>query len=701
MSNNMQRLLKPLLIAAALAVFLPLTMSALAMPLALPEDESVFPPLPRSCASGLSPGASIPVSCLFGYVYLNGKAIFGAKVTVISEQGRAEVQTREGPDSSQPYFHLSLSDKPLVLIPGNSVTIVAEYNNDRRTLSHIVLSGAQQINLVLPNQAQIGVSKQFTRPIATLVAMSSRSIIQGEAIILHGIAFDSDDYPQTPVLEWFLDGASTPFASGSTISLSTSDLIPGRHRVALRARDSVGETSDLEIASFDVITPATQARSGTHWTFLLYLGADAPNLAPYLNRTSPLGALYRLEHAVANANVTVVALYDGPLPDGGDTFYYIIRPDGSVTQEAVGEFNMGDAQTLVDFINRGRAAAPADAIYLALAGHATALDGIVWDTTSGRDERLTPAELRLALVTATDAGARPIDILHFEGSLMGLIEPAYQVQGLARYLVASESLGWSSFPFDQYRSLVSPQTAPRELAIAIADRYAVPLRDNGYPFTISVLDLAQIDELVQATSILADALLPYALANASNRQQLNQLREQAQKLDSDGNYILTSSDEYVDLDHWAELVQNGITNSSIQVAAAQVRQAFQLTVLANYRMSGSLAQTIGVQNASYNFEYARGLGIYYPARPSTRTYSAYVQGDLRFVIDAKWDEYLAVGLVSLPFDPVEPDLHLSAPLLLPTSTLPTPPVLPPSIPDWILEALAAFSQAFWRFDRVQ
>jgi len=331
----------------------------------------------------------------------------------------------------------------------------------------------------------------------------------------------------------------------------------------------------------------------------------------------------------------------------------------------LGEVNMGDPQTLIDFARWGLAQAPADYTYLALADHATARDGIAWDFTTGRNERLTPGEIRAAMVGITDGGTHPIDVLHFDGCLMGLLEPAYQVRGLARYLVASENLGWSAFAYDQYRALIHPQTDPRTLAIGIADTYAQFVGASTYPYTISAFDLGQVDAAARATDQLAGELLRYALASPTNRIQLNQLRTQVQKLDSGGNFFLNPEDEYVDLDHWAELVATTIADSAIQTSAAALRSSLTQLVLQNHFHSGPLDTIVGIPDAGYDLQNARGVGIYYPPRPSVRTYQVYVQGELTFVGDQRWDEYLAAGLAPLPFDDTVPEPHPIQPIILP------------------------------------
>ncbi len=110
--------------------------------------------------------------------------------------------------------------------------------------------------------------------------------------------------------------------------------------MTLRVRDTEGEVSDPQTIQIDV-APVAPPPIET-WTMLLYLDADTPpgSLAPYLDRSAPLGALFRLEHVVSNPHVPVVALYDGP--GARDSFRYMLRTDGTVVQEALDEANMGD-----------------------------------------------------------------------------------------------------------------------------------------------------------------------------------------------------------------------------------------------------------------------------------------------------------------------------------------------------------------------
>jgi sugar lactone lactonase YvrE len=498
----------------------------------------------------------------------------------------------------------------------------------------------------------------YTRPIATIVAASSRNVAQGQAVTLVGMGSDSDETSTIAGYGWFLDDEPTPIATTPRATLPTAHLAPGYHTLSFRVRDTEGEeasqTISLEIGHG---TPSAE----TIWTFLLYLDGDN-DTAPFLNQNSELGALYRLAHSAPNPSVRVVALYDGPQVGGGDSIRFVIEPDGRLRQEWLGEVDMGDPQTLINFVAWGKQYAPGDAYYLAIADHANALDGIAWDKTTGQNERLTNADIRHALSVITANGADPLDVLHFDGCLMGLMESAYQVRGLTRYLVASENLAWSVFAYEAYRKAIRPTTSAADLAIGIVDQYAERVGSANIPFTIAAIDMNLVDQAVRKIDVLAKGLIRYSLASTANSAVLEDLRQATQTLDSNGDLMLTHDDEYIDLDDWAERIQYNISDSTVQQAAKELRSVLAQLILHERHQSQSY------RGAWVDLKNARGIGIYYPVQFSARTYQIYIQGELTFVVDTVWDEFLAAGLAALPFDPSEPQPIPVAPLPFETTT---------------------------------
>src|SRR5262249_38849046 len=135
------------------------------------------------------------------------------------------------------------------------------------------------------------------------------------------------------------------------------------------------------------------------------------------------------------------------------------------------ELNMGDPQSLIDFVTWAQARSRTHHYYLAIADHADGINGISWDahvpvpSQDGWDavhgtDYLTNSELRQALLAISDGGASPIDVLHLDACLMGLLEVAYEVRDTTHYLVTSENLAWSAFAYDRYQATIDAQTTP-------------------------------------------------------------------------------------------------------------------------------------------------------------------------------------------------------------------------------------------------
>lgn len=478
----------------------------------------------------------------------------------------------------------------------------------------------------------------FTRPIATIVAAGPLTVQPSTAVTLHGIGSDSSAGGTIVGYTWTLDGAA--FASTTDATLPTNGLSVGSHTIGFQVQNDKAQLSDLQTVTLSVVAGVVQDNSEPvphTWTFMLYLAGDNPNTSPYLNADSSLGALYRLLHTTPNTRVTVVALFDGDKPGGGDTFRYLLRPGAAPVIESQPEADMGNPQTLVDFVNWGRQQAPADAYYLAIADHGSALDGTSWDYTSDPDrkERLTPGKLQQALSQITDGGVRPLDVLHLDACLLGSVEIAYQLRGQARYLVDSENLAWSAFAYDQYLTLVSDGTTPRQLATSIAGRYSQLVSAHHLPFTIAAIDLRQVPPLAQALNTLSGELLRYAQSSEEHRNTLASVRQPAQLLDSDGDNQLTAADEYIDLGDWLTKIA-AIPDTAVQQAAATALTALHTAVIAEHHAA------IG----ALHLDSISGLSIYYPPHPGARTYATY-RTSLSFADATLWDELLQAGLAAL------------------------------------------------------
>ncbi|MDW8072388.1 MAG: clostripain-related cysteine peptidase, partial [Anaerolineae bacterium] len=331
------------------------------------------------------------------------------------------------------------------------------------------------------------------------------------------------------------------------------------------------------------------------------------------------------------------------------------------------ELNMGDSQTLVNFLTWARERYPAQYYYLAIADHGRGTTGIAWDNNRNNEDYLTTAELRTALSTATNSGQWKVNVLHYDTCLMALLENAYQVKDYVDYLVASQNLAWSAFAYATYvhvqgaqevpapyefanvAAQVTPSTTPRQLAVGVVDAYFNHPGVQGYPRTISALDLSRVTAVRQAVDTFATAL----------RDNLNTIktyiqnaRNATQKFDSRDYYRITNDDEYLDLYHFAERVKQYVSVGDVQAAAQGVMNAIEDGFVVAERHRSGVWE--GEEALYWDLDNAHGVAIYFPPRSGSLDYSQYTSHQLfSFTGEGQWDEFLVdyFGVMGLPPDP--------------------------------------------------
>jgi hypothetical protein len=368
--------------------------------------------------------------------------------------------------------------------------------------------------------------------------------------------------------------------------------------------------------------------------------------------------------------VQVGVLYDGPGDD--DTQRYILHGDGrwEADQASLAEADMGEMETLRDFIRWGNTTFASDSIALALVGPANGVVGFGQDKHGAEAEKvsfLTPIEVRTALQAALDGNGRKLDLIYFDGSSFGLLEDAAIVEGLANFVIVSPDTSLGVYPYDQYRR-AAPGADPRAFALRVAQHYAENSVAHGLPYIVSVFDLAQFQSLQTATGQLGENLATYVQADVVNRWgALGQLRNSLRKYDSGGNTPNQSDadDLYVDLFELAHSLQISVTDAGVQGAAAAVAQGVDSFVI--YQNNALAVQPLG------------GVGIFYPPDPRAPAGSAsaaYLQ-DRLFSITPGWG--WKAFLTSAPPDLIDPELEpMPDDLLL--EPLPVAPLHPVYLP---------------------
>ncbi len=435
--------------------------------------------------------------------------------------------------------------------------------------------------------------------------------------------------------------------------------------------------------------PIPASGAGQTWTVMLYQDADDQTLEKDIfidfNEVERVGSSDRV-HIVAQMD-RFSGAFSGDGNWTGTRRYYLTQDNElnrihSQVMQDLGEVNMADGNSLADFIEWGVKNYPADKYMLILSDHGMGWPGGWSDPDpGGRDRSSTPLSARLGdniylmeLENALAAGRQAAGIDKFEligldACLMAQMEVMTALEPHARYAVASEevepSLGWAYAAFlgDLVRN---PDMDGAQLGKSIVDSYIADdqritdpaaradfLREGsslggsfGYSsgseqqvlsqleqeITISAVDLSAFPALLEGLNNFA-----YTLQN-EDQQLIAQAREYTQSYTSIFGRQVPPS--YIDLGHFALLLENNTSSSRVKQAADQLVSDLQRVIIAEKHGEAKNGST--------------GLAIYFP---NSTLYSTPVAGPQSyntiassFVASSLWDDFLAYHYLDRSFE---------------------------------------------------
>jgi parallel beta-helix repeat protein len=462
-------------------------------------------------------------------------------------------------------------------------------------------------------------------PVITNVSIGPTEIVTGTMVANARVEFFSDDEDEGRVYEGFTTADSLGNFSFSKVGGFTGP------NVTTTSTDADGDTSEFS-------QPAHLL-----WTLLLYLNGDN-DLEEFMFDT-----ITNTVAAGPSPRANVLALVDGYTTTttySGTVLYDITRGMAtplnttvttplSTTQAITGERNMGDRQTLVDFVTWGRAHYPARHTMLAIVDHgggwapnSEAVPGILapisetdwmagnsglsWDFSSDHDY-LDSQEIRQAMATITDSGADPLDVVFYDVCLMGMLEVAYQIKDYASFFVSSQNIGWAPVgPQGRYIQTIQgiePTATPRQMAELLVQAYADGTPPQEHPFTISAADLASLPTVATAANELAVAI-SQTLAGPDQATILHGVYSAAQKIDYDSDfYIEPATDGFVDLYDFALRASQQFSDTAVVAAAQNVMTALDAAIVAEEHRSGSPWMAL---DREWNLDDVHGLSIFLP-----------------------------------------------------------------------------------------
>jgi len=372
------------------------------------------------------------------------------------------------------------------------------------------------------------------------------------------------------------------------------------------------------VPAFAADAPNTKAKA---WTYLVYMGADN-NLDTWGDFSLEL----MKKGLTSDQDISVAVLYDHY---GANADLLQVTSAGVVKLADYGEPDMGNPETLQQFLSWGVKAFPADHYAVVIWSHGGGWKYIVKDETSGTRMSIAGLDSAMNSVAAELGPKRKFDITIFDACLMSLVEVADQLTHATDYVVASEqSVNSTGFPYDLMlqRLVANPSVSTGDYAHGIADDY--------YTFNVqsnskSVLSITAIDEseLGPLVSSIDDLSVTLIANMAEFYPDVNDARAVAQHEVWGVNGVFW----YIDLHRFADQLALRISDTTVDAQAAAVVD--------------NLGNAI-YERHSHNLDgTAYGLGINFPpnfSRYQDKSYLAqnYQNVNLTFTNETHWDEML-------------------------------------------------------------
>lgn len=370
---------------------------------------------------------------------------------------------------------------------------------------------------------------------------------------------------------------------------------------------------------------ATSAHADTvkkPWTMLVYINGN--------NDLDSFGEmnLKQMQQVGSSDQLNVVVQWASLASQETKRLYVHKDPSATTVTSPVVEtlpvVDMGNKETLLDFIKWGVDHYPADHYFVAVWNHGTGwhlrgLNGgfkmtdISYDQRSGN--HITTEELGQTMRDAAAYIGHKVDVYASDACLMAMVEIAQEMGGAVETFVGSEEVepgeGWPYHLFLQ-RWAQNPTATSQEVGSYLVDAYNEFYSASGIDdATLSALDLSQIPALTQSIAALKDSLMA--------RTDFSAIKTAAQNSSRYASY------DYVDLSDVLDNMATGLTTSdAAAVTIANVKQQIAKTVISS--------KTTGLK--------AAGIAIWWPtSRWEYSMYASRYKG-LQFDQAVRWSDFL-------------------------------------------------------------
>ena len=379
------------------------------------------------------------------------------------------------------------------------------------------------------------------------------------------------------------------------------------------------------------------------WLILVYLDGDN-NL-----EDAAIDDMNEMETVGSGESYTILVLFDripGYDDSNGDwtgtRLYRVLRDNDpyNINSEQIPlwtgdmekELNMGDNETLYNFIKYAYQLYPAVHVALILWDHGSGfkarsgvgVNNVAYDDTDG--DSLDEPEIRATLRRLYVEDGIRVNLVAFDACLMGMYEVAYEIAGYSDVVAFSEETEpWDGYPYDILLSYVAqdPYMDPEQLGYYIVEAYS-----EGYSgssdLTLSSLRLSVVENVAQQL----DEIAGYMKDNmASLVSDISAAKSSAQ------SYYYS---DYLDLYDFLYKLRQQTSDTVLQDMITLFLNTFQEAVINEWH-TGDLPGS-------------HGATIWMPSPMAWNSYKDRYLA-LRFARDTQWDEmiqeYLGQGGTSL------------------------------------------------------
>lgn len=292
---------------------------------------------------------------------------------------------------------------------------------------------------------------------------------------------------------------------------------------------------------------------------------------------------------------------------------YIYNSDGLHELEIAPDSDMGDKNTLKNFLQFGKDNFSADHRVFVFWNHGGgSAAGVCIDERTGNSLSLNDIQESFAGVYGTSPDNPPFELIGFDACLMGTYDTANMLHGISRYMTASEEIepgnGWN---YTGWLGALgrNPAMGGDGLGQAICDSYMAGCRDYGTEeaATMSVIDLSQVPALRSAYESFGTEALQQAKNNP--RGFFSAFGREAQQAENyGGNTRDQGYSNMVDIGDLASKTKRLLPRTAQQLVSC-INKAVVYKVQGEYRQKGS------------------GLSSYYPYDGDKDVFIKYIEQD--------------------------------------------------------------------------